>query len=150
MMSGDEDQGGHSHSHSHSPSTPSVSETHFNASGVEISKSDAGLKKRREAKSTNGIAAVKEENPVQGPSKLSAYLNLFGDFVHNMCAFSQDPSQPVLIFKLLFLELMVLREYKKKLAMMGRGSVCGLSQDGGIFLRISCDRCYNNSCMLRP
>ena len=31
-----------------------------------------------------------EHAQTAGPSKLSAYLNLFGDFVHNMCVSSVD------------------------------------------------------------
>lgn len=82
MLSGDEDQGGHTHSHSHS--SHSEPESVALVSGIDQSTSENELKRRREEKTaTNGH--VKEvEKPAQGPSKLSAYLNLFGDFVHNM------------------------------------------------------------------
>ncbi|THH27861.1 hypothetical protein EUX98_g6317 [Antrodiella citrinella] len=73
---------GHSHSHSHS----SAQQEESHASAVEVSSAD-GLKSRK----TNGSGAEIEKHDSHddaaknnGPSKLSAYLNLFGDFVHNM------------------------------------------------------------------
>ncbi|KAJ2928372.1 hypothetical protein H1R20_g8732, partial [Candolleomyces eurysporus] len=84
VLGGDEEQGGHSHSHSHSHSSHSEPESVSLASGIDKSSSQNELKRRREDKTeTNGhhTEAVK---PAQGPSKLSAYLNLFGDFVHNI------------------------------------------------------------------
>jgi solute carrier family 39 (zinc transporter), member 7 len=80
VLSGDE-EGGHSHSHSHSHQPP-VQASATQVSGVEKS-AQSGLKNRKEKKESND-----EHNEVaaqqSGPSKLSAYLNLFGDFVHNM------------------------------------------------------------------
>lgn len=73
------EEGGHSHSHSHSVDTSSG-----HATGV--SSSADGLR-NRDKKSDAEIVPVKEEDHGSasgGPSKLSAYLNLFGDFVHNM------------------------------------------------------------------
>ncbi|KAF8525774.1 ZIP-like iron-zinc transporter [Hysterangium stoloniferum] len=74
VLGGEEEGHSHSHSHSHSPPT-SVS------SAVESSSKD-GLRARKD----KGGAPVEEpiEGKVNAPSKLSAYLNLFGDFVHNI------------------------------------------------------------------
>jgi solute carrier family 39 (zinc transporter), member 7 len=74
---GDEESPGHSHSHSHSEPVTS------HVSGIDPSIAQNGLRSRNSGKS-------EDDNPVKpihatgGPSKLSAYLNLFGDFVHNM------------------------------------------------------------------
>ena len=74
--------GGHSHSHSHSHS---VEGSTGHASGVEISHGNGELKPRKEKKEQNEEEVQEKERSSQsGPSKLSAYLNLFGDFVHNM------------------------------------------------------------------
>jgi len=75
--------GGHSHSHSHSNS---VEGSTSHSSGVEISHGNGELKARKEKKERKEEDVQEEERSSQnGPSKLSAYLNLFGDFVHNMC-----------------------------------------------------------------
>lgn len=86
VLSGDEESGaGHSHSHSHSVIEPGAT-----ASGVDASKSQNGLRSR-----TSKSDSIEKDTPsiehqtevpqsTNGPSKLSAYLNLFGDFVHNM------------------------------------------------------------------
>ncbi|KAI0784220.1 ZIP-like iron-zinc transporter [Abortiporus biennis] len=86
---GEEDGSGHSHSHSHSPSNPTTNgEGH--ASGVHVSSSANGLKSRKSEKEdsvrTTDAAASDDEEHISAaqPSKLSAYLNLFGDFVHNI------------------------------------------------------------------
>ncbi|KAI0084036.1 ZIP zinc transporter-domain-containing protein [Irpex rosettiformis] len=83
------DEGGHSHSHSHtSSSTPSA-----NSSGVSVSNGD-GLKSRKpetlseSAASSDAAEEEEHHSNEKGPSKLSAYLNLFGDFVHNIMAAS--------------------------------------------------------------
>ncbi|RXW17913.1 hypothetical protein EST38_g7943 [Candolleomyces aberdarensis] len=81
VLSGDEEQGGHSHSHSHSHSSP---ESVSLASGIDRSSSQNELKRRREDKAETNGHNTEAEKPAQGPSKLSAYLNLFGDFVHNI------------------------------------------------------------------
>lgn len=70
---------GHTHSHSHPHSEPEIS----HASGVDPSTAQNGLRSRNPGK-PEGDDEVKPENSTGGPSKLSAYLNLFGDFVHNM------------------------------------------------------------------
>ncbi|VDC06792.1 unnamed protein product [Peniophora sp. CBMAI 1063] len=77
---------GHSHSHSHSHE-----HTHSIGASTAVSEpANDGLRSRK----SNGTAE-KDENEhdhahehehgdSKGPSKLSAYLNLFGDFVHNI------------------------------------------------------------------
>lgn len=79
VLGGDEESSGHSHSHSHSHSAPVEGQ----ASGAKSSISANGLRARTSEKSESETL-VERENPVSGPSKMSAYLNLFGDFVHNM------------------------------------------------------------------
>ncbi|KAF7771586.1 hypothetical protein Agabi119p4_5897 [Agaricus bisporus var. burnettii] len=78
VLSGD-DEGGHSHSHSHSLKDDCDS---AETTAVNNSVSQNGLRSRKGEK-------VKEDNvqPVKassGPTATSAYLNLFGDFVHNI------------------------------------------------------------------
>lgn len=76
------EEGGHSHSHSHSHS---VEGSASHSSGVEISRRSGELKPRKDKKHDENEKTQDEERSSQnGPSKLSAYLNLFGDFVHNM------------------------------------------------------------------
>jgi zinc transporter 7 len=72
------EEGGHSHSHSHS------NESSGHATGVSGSSTD-GLRKRGTGEKTDADEVIVTEGASsKGPSKLSAYLNLFGDFVHNM------------------------------------------------------------------
>ncbi len=75
---------GHSHSHSHSP----VTSNEANASGVSVSPAANGLKSRKQGKQDSDGSSHPEDEVEQNSgaqsSKLSAYLNLFGDFVHNM------------------------------------------------------------------
>ena len=81
---GEEDGGaGHSHSHSHSHSADAKAEK---ASGVTPSVSQEGLRNRSSDASKADDSSVQhvDHQSTNGPSKLSAYLNLFGDFVHNM------------------------------------------------------------------
>ena len=80
VLSGDE-EGGHSHSHSHSHQ-PVVESSAVQTSGIEKS-SQNGLKNRKASTEPDGETSD-IVTPSSGPSKLSAYLNLFGDFVHNM------------------------------------------------------------------
>ena len=76
------EEGGHSHSHSHSHS---VEGSTSHSSGIELSRGNGELKARKEKKEPKEEEDREEERSSQnGPSKLSAYLNLFGDFVHNM------------------------------------------------------------------
>ncbi|THG97329.1 hypothetical protein EW026_g4646 [Hermanssonia centrifuga] len=75
---------GHSHSHSHSP----VTSNEANASGVSVSPAANGLKSRKQGKQDSDGSSHPEDEVEQNSgaqsSKLSAYLNLFGDFVHNI------------------------------------------------------------------
>ncbi|RDB25913.1 Zinc transporter SLC39A7 [Hypsizygus marmoreus] len=79
VLGGGDEPSGHSHSHSHS-----VEPTTAHASGVDDSALQNGLRARTSEKleSTNG--PTEPASVSTGPSKLSAYLNLFGDFVHNI------------------------------------------------------------------
>ncbi|KAG2018210.1 ZIP Zinc transporter [Coprinopsis cinerea AmutBmut pab1-1] len=88
VLSGDE-EGGHSHSHSHSHQ-PHVEPVAVDASGASKSVSQNGLKNRSEknAEKSNSQDQEAPHTASSGPSKLSAYLNLFGDFVHNIMAAS--------------------------------------------------------------
>ncbi|KAI0749456.1 ZIP-like iron-zinc transporter [Daedaleopsis nitida] len=84
VLGGDDEQG-HSHSHSHSHSDGSAEHTNGHSSAVSV-PNENGLKSRANGKADehesngNGVA---HDAPKQ-TSKLSAYLNLFGDFVHNI------------------------------------------------------------------
>ncbi|PPQ95210.1 hypothetical protein CVT26_014901 [Gymnopilus dilepis] len=88
VLGGDDDEGaGHSHSHSHSHVAPQVTK----ASGTSESTAQNGLRSRNgDTSKVNNPPIEKDEGPksTHGPSKLSAYLNLFGDFVHNIMAAS--------------------------------------------------------------
>ena len=76
---------GEGHSHFHSRSN-SVEGSTSHSSGVEISHGNGDLKVRKVTVEYKREQENEEERSSQnGPSKLSAYLNLFGGFVHNMC-----------------------------------------------------------------
>ena len=79
VLGGEDDAHGHSHSHSHSVEPSSK------ASGVDTPTKGA---KNRKSKKASKPTPNDEEDSKRGnsSSKLSAYLNLFGDFVHNMYA----------------------------------------------------------------
>ncbi|OAX42169.1 ZIP-like iron-zinc transporter [Rhizopogon vinicolor AM-OR11-026] len=85
VLSGEE---GHSHSHGHSHSEETVNPV--KSSGVSTTLSPDGLRSRRSDKSDHADhqATVERIHAATAPSKLSAYLNLFGDFVHNIMAAS--------------------------------------------------------------
>lgn len=69
---------GHSHSHSHSHSPPTAKST-------AIETSDAsGLKARTKGEKATTTPEVEVKPEVNPSLKLSAYLNLFGDFTHNI------------------------------------------------------------------
>ncbi|KDR75998.1 hypothetical protein GALMADRAFT_247207 [Galerina marginata CBS 339.88] len=84
VLGGGEDEAGHSHSHSHVE--PKVTK----ASGASGSAAQNGLRSRNSdsAELKDSIVEHEGSNSTNGPSKLSAYLNLFGDFVHNIMAAS--------------------------------------------------------------
>ncbi|OJA19981.1 hypothetical protein AZE42_04211 [Rhizopogon vesiculosus] len=81
VLSGEE---GHSHSHGHSHSEETVNPV--KSSGVSTTLSPDGLRSRRSDKSDDADhkETVERIHAATAPSKLSAYLNLFGDFVHNI------------------------------------------------------------------
>ncbi|KAF8206189.1 ZIP-like iron-zinc transporter [Mycena galopus ATCC 62051] len=83
VLSGDEDGAGHGHSHSHSHSHAN-GETAA-ASGVSAKSSEDGLRSRKGGeKDAKAEEAEPSAKGATGPTKTSAYLNLFGDFVHNI------------------------------------------------------------------
>ena len=102
VLGGDEDEGaGHSHSHSHAHANGNGSAEHEHehaaghSTGVSASASAGGLKSRTSGEDGKSEADdnsdASQDKPKQ-TSKLSAYLNLFGDFVHNM--YASHPSVP--------------------------------------------------------
>ncbi|KAH9856565.1 Zinc/iron permease [Lenzites betulinus] len=84
---GDEEGAGHSHSHSHSHSAGSADSANGHSTAVAASGDATGLKSRgadKDIKEQDGDAESEESKAAAPTSKLSAYLNLFGDFVHNI------------------------------------------------------------------
>ncbi|KAI0711976.1 ZIP-like iron-zinc transporter [Cerioporus squamosus] len=82
---GGEDEPGHSHSHSHAHSNGSAEHANGHSTAVSAPSVD-GLKSRgteKTEKHESNSNGVVQDGPKQ-TSKLSAYLNLFGDFVHNI------------------------------------------------------------------
>ncbi|KAG0694922.1 ZIP-like iron-zinc transporter [Suillus ampliporus] len=81
---GGEEGHGHSHDHSHTHSEAAV--VSAQASGVSTSLSPDGLRSRGSEKQNevDHQEHVEQAHAATAPSKLSAYLNLFGDFVHNI------------------------------------------------------------------
>ncbi|KAF9004056.1 ZIP-like iron-zinc transporter [Cyathus striatus] len=86
VLGNDDGATSHSHSHSHSNAGPVAV-----ATTSALDSSNNGLRARSTEKSSdpdNKAAAehesTHETSSPSGPSKLSAYLNLFGDFVHNI------------------------------------------------------------------
>ncbi|KAI0951216.1 hypothetical protein AcW1_008316 [Taiwanofungus camphoratus] len=85
VLGNEDGHAGHSHSHSHGDK--SAADELVQTSGVSLTSSTNALRSRTSEKSEiststnpNGHEVIK----VAHTSKLSAYLNLFGDFVHNM------------------------------------------------------------------
>ncbi|KAI0058664.1 Zinc/iron permease [Artomyces pyxidatus] len=76
---------GHSHSHGDEHSHSNGGHSEGSSSAVVSSANGDGLRARNVAEKTDEDNSVPSE-PERGssPSKLSAYLNLFGDFVHNI------------------------------------------------------------------
>jgi len=72
-----------SHGHSHSFTAPVV-EMSVQASGIASPASADGLRSRGSEKPTPSEDEYSKSISANSPSKLSAYLNLFGDFVHNI------------------------------------------------------------------
>ena len=82
VLGGDEDGHGHSHSHPQSHVPPEV----IKNSSINGSATEDNLRSRNTNKTATNESSPSPGTPntANGPSKLSAYLNLFGDFVHNM------------------------------------------------------------------
>jgi solute carrier family 39 (zinc transporter), member 7 len=79
VLGGEDDAAGHSHSHSHSHSHDSSSASATGADTDSTSKEGLRSRKTSSDKDTgdaNGTDVAPTNN--NGPSKLSAYLNLFG------------------------------------------------------------------------
>ena len=77
----------HTHSHEgHGDLSKDTDES--TSSAVEPNTSSSGMRPRHQVNSEHSskheLQVDDTKNNVGGPSKLSAYLNLFGDFVHNM------------------------------------------------------------------
>ncbi|KAG1775291.1 ZIP-like iron-zinc transporter [Suillus placidus] len=84
---GGEEGHAHSHDHSHTHSkAAAISADSAQASGASTSLSPDGLRSRRLGKQNEVDHQEHSEqaHAATAPSKLSAYLNLFGDFVHNI------------------------------------------------------------------
>ncbi|KAJ7650051.1 ZIP-like iron-zinc transporter [Roridomyces roridus] len=80
VLAGEEDGNSHSHSHSHSLAN---GEPVAQASGVSKKESANGLKSRKNGEDTKP-ETTEPAKIANGPSKISAYLNLLGDFTHNI------------------------------------------------------------------
>ncbi|KAG8853913.1 hypothetical protein FRB96_007922 [Tulasnella sp. 330] len=83
---GGDDDHSHSHSHSHSNASLVVSAS-AQSSAVTGKNTDGPRKRKADGKSEHSAVskgAITSPNPSIGPSKLSAYLNLMGDFMHNI------------------------------------------------------------------
>lgn len=81
-----EDGEGHGYSHSHSHSPAAFAEAKGLASGVS-NRTNGELRSRKSKESEEKDEPTSQPSEVvHKTSKLSAYLNLFGDFTHNMCA----------------------------------------------------------------
>ena len=79
--------GGEAHTHSHEGhgDYSKVNDESI-SSAVEPNTSSSGMRSRHQVnvEHSNKYELQSDESNAGGPSKLSAYLNLFGDFVHNM------------------------------------------------------------------
>ncbi|KAF8627068.1 hypothetical protein AX17_006407 [Amanita inopinata Kibby_2008] len=87
VLSSENENATHSHSHSHTHSHSVQESDASRATGISISgMADDGLRGRNGVAKSGSKTEELEEHvkSVNGPSKLSAYLNLFGDFVHNI------------------------------------------------------------------
>lgn len=71
------DDAGHSHSH-----TPESDAAHTPGASQTVSQNGLRSRKKRKERPLDEVE-VRQSGPT-GPSKMSAYLNLFGDFVHNI------------------------------------------------------------------
>jgi zinc transporter 7 len=81
--------GGEAHTHSHDGHGDLIKATdESTSSAIEQNTSSSGMRSRHQANTEHSNKQESQSEDVKGnvggPSKLSAYLNLFGDFVHNM------------------------------------------------------------------
>jgi zinc transporter 7 len=81
--------GGETHTHSHEGhgDLSNATTEESTSSAIEPHSSSSGMRSRNQAnteQSDKHEPQLKDASNAGGPSKLSAYLNLFGDFVHNM------------------------------------------------------------------
>ncbi|KAG2030148.1 ZIP zinc transporter-domain-containing protein [Suillus americanus] len=86
VLGGEEGHGhSHDHSHTHSKAT-AISADSAQASGASTSLPPDGLRSRGSGKQNevDREEHIEQAHAATAPSKLSAYLNLFGDFVHNI------------------------------------------------------------------
>lgn len=76
----DSSAGGHSHGHHHHHSAPVQAEAKSTA--IDTSSSSEGLRQRNKEKTDDVVGPIEEkkEKEVSASLRLSAYLNLFGDF----------------------------------------------------------------------
>lgn len=76
------DGGGHSHAHSHSHG----GHNHSQGTSSAVSKSEGELRKRKngDAVCDANEVVVEDKKQPNASLRLSAYLNLFGDFTHNI------------------------------------------------------------------
>jgi zinc transporter 7 len=86
---GDEDEGSGSHSHTHTPPGSGIS----SAVGIPHSKGELRSRHPTDSKDSDSTSTQDEKEVVHKTSKLSAYLNLFGDFTHNMSVTPPIPSR---------------------------------------------------------
>ncbi|KAF4613782.1 hypothetical protein D9613_007487 [Agrocybe pediades] len=89
VLGGDEEGAGHSHSHSHSHSTQAEPET-AKTTGLDASAEKQNTLRSRNTNNKDSNDTTSSQplgttnTSANGSTKLSAYLNLFGDFVHNI------------------------------------------------------------------
>ncbi|KAL0067882.1 hypothetical protein AAF712_005050 [Marasmius tenuissimus] len=74
---------GHGHSHSHAHPAPRIEEEPVGGS-TGVDKTELKARKRLDKPEQSATPNTLNGATQKGPSKLSAYLNLFGDFVHNI------------------------------------------------------------------
>jgi len=85
VLSGEESSG-HSHSHAHDGRPVQRLDSDVSGVSTSVAMTPNGLRSRGPEKSNGVNHSTGEEHSIAAasPSMLSAYLNLFGDFVHNM------------------------------------------------------------------
>lgn len=83
VLGGGEEDGGPTDSHSHSHVAPAAASS---ATGVDLLSPQNNLRIRRSSDISTEpkLSTINQAAGGPRPSKLSAYLNLFGDFVHNI------------------------------------------------------------------